>query len=99
MEGYNYPIRRIFQAGALSRDAVRWHDQGCLIWALQNAGFNSSILRPKQWNCCVKHSRLSSWTINPVSDDDEICKWLETARRAEPDAKIVHWNGHAVPWG
>ena len=99
LEGYNYPIRRIFQAGALSRDAVRWHDQGCLIWALQNAGFNSSILRPKQWNCCVKHSRLSGWTINPVSDDDEICKWLETARRAEPDAKIVHWNGHAVPWG
>jgi hypothetical protein len=98
LEGYNYPIRRIFQAGALSRDAVRWHDQGCLIWALQNAGFNSSILRPKQWNCCVKHSRLSGWTIDPCSDDADICRWLKNARQHEPDAKIVHWNGHTVPW-
>ena len=98
LEGYNYPIRRIFQAGALSRDAIRWHDQGCLIWALQNACFNSSILRPKQWNCCVKHSHLSGWTIDPRSDDADICRWLKNARQHESDAKIVHWNGHSVPW-
>ena len=98
LEGYNYPIRRIFQARALSRDSVSWHDQGCLIWALQNAGFNSSILRPKQWNCCVKNSSLSGWKIDPSSDDVTICKWLKDARQHESDAKIVHWNGHTVPW-
>ena len=40
-----------FRGQSLPRETVRWHDQGCLIWALQNAG----ILHPSRssMNLCV----------------------------------------------
>ena len=98
LEGYTHPIRCIFEGRSLARDAVRWHDQGCLIWALQNAGYDASILKPKRWNLCVKHSSLAGWRIKPDSDDDGIRAWLDQARSEEHRANIVHWNGHAVPW-
>ena len=98
LEGYTHPIRCIFQGRTLVRDAVRWHDQGCLIWALQNAGYDSSVLRAKRWNLCVKHSALMGLRIDATSSDDAIRLWLEQARSLEQRAKIVHWNGHPVPW-
>ena len=81
-------------------DVVRWHDQGCLIWALQNAGYDSSILQNKHWNLCVKNSKLSGIsTIDAQASDDDLVAWLKKVRSLEPSANIVHWNGHAVPWG
>ena len=99
LEAYTHPIRCIFQGQSLPRETVRWHDQGCLIWALQNAGYNSSILQDRRWNLCVKHSSLSG--IQPLDQnagDPVLIDWLEKARALESEAYIVHWNGHPVPW-
>ena len=98
LEGYTHPIRCIFQGRSLAPDQVRWHDQGCLIWALQNAGYGPDILQSKRWNLCVKHSALAGLRIEPSADDAAINHWLQQARRLETRARIVHWNGHAVPW-
>ena len=98
LEAYNHPVRCIFQGLSLDRDLVRWHDQGCLIWALQNAGYDASILQSRRWNLCVRHSGLAGMTIDRSSNDAEIQSWLEQARQREPNANIVHWNGHRVPW-
>ena len=98
LEAYNHPVRCIFEGRSLERDLVRWHDQGCLIWALQNAGYDSSLLQNRGWNLCVRHSGLAGLKIDPNSDDAQIQAWLERARALEPEARIVHWNGHTVPW-
>ena len=91
-------MRCIFQGRSLNRDLVRWHDQGCLIWALQNAGYDASILQNRRWNLCVRHSGLAGLKIDNASSDAEIQAWLDRARAVEPNANIVHWNGHTVPW-
>ena len=99
LEAYTHPIRCIFQGQSVPREAVRWHDQGCLIWALQNAGHNSSLLQDPRWNLCVKHSALSALHhLDRQAEDPVLIDWLEQARGMEPDACIVHWNGHPVPW-
>lgn len=99
LEAYTYPIRCIFQGRSIPIDAVRWHDQGCLIWALQNAGYDSSILQDKRWNLCVKHSGLKGIkSLNCQAADHELIALLEQARSLESEACVVHWNGHAVPW-
>ena len=99
LEAYTHPIRCIFQGKSLSRDAVRWHDQGCLIWALQNAGYTSSILQDRRWNLCIKHSFLRALHhLDRQAEDPVLIEWLEQARALESEACIVHWNGHPVPW-
>ena len=99
LEAYTHPIRCIFQAKSIPREAVRWHDQGCLIWALQNAGYNSSILQDRRWNLCVKHSPIIGMKpLDRHAADHELIDWLESARSLETEAFIVHWNGHSVPW-
>ena len=98
LEAYNHPVRCIFQGKSLNRELVRWHDQGCLIWALQNAGYDTSILQHRRWNLCVRHSGLAGLKVDPSSSDLEIQAWLDHARSLEPKANIVHWNGHTVPW-
>lgn len=99
LEAYTHPIRCIFQGKSIPRDSVRWHDQGCLIWALQNAGFDSSILQDRRWNLCVKHTSLAGMDLlSHHASDHELIDWLNQARSFESDAFIVHWNGHVVPW-
>ena len=99
LEAYTHPIRCIFQGKSLPREAVSWHDQGCLIWALQNAGYNSSMLQDRRWNLCVKHSSLSGiHHLDQQAGDPVLIDWLEQARALESEAYIVHWNGHPVPW-
>ena len=51
-----------------------------------------------RWNLCVKHSALAGLSIDSESQDSDIIAWLDRARELESDAKIVHWNGHRVPW-
>ena len=74
LEGYIYPIRCIFQGKSIPSDVVRWHDQGCLIWALQNAGYDSSILQNKHWNLCGKNSKLSG--ISTMTPRHPMTTWL-----------------------
>jgi hypothetical protein len=98
LEAYQFPIRQLFLRGALPRDAVRWHDQGALIWALQQAGHDDRLLRPRRFNLCVRHSALVAERIDPAADDAALEAWIGNARRLETKAALVHWNGHPVPW-
>lgn len=98
LEAYQFPIRQVFLRGALPREAVRWHDQGALIWALQQAGYDDRLLRPRRFNLCVQHSALRGQRIAGDADDDTLRAWIAEARERERDAATVHWNGHPVPW-
>jgi hypothetical protein len=98
LEAYQFPIRQVFLRGALPREAVRWHDQGALIWALQQAGYDDRLLRPRRFNLCVQHSALRGQRIAADADDDTLRAWIAEARELERDAATVHWNGHPVPW-
>lgn len=98
LEAYQFPIRQVFLRGALPREAVRWHDQGALIWALQQAGYGDHLLRPRRFNLCVRHSALAAERVDPAADDATLEAWIENARRLETEAALVHWNGHPVPW-
>ena len=73
---------------------MRWHDQGCLIWALQNAGYNSSILQDRRWNLCVKNSSLSGiHHLDQQAGDPVLIDWLEQARALESEACIaLEWS-------
>ncbi|HET9393876.1 MAG TPA: hypothetical protein VFO29_10215 [Candidatus Rubrimentiphilum sp.] len=72
--------------------ALRWHDQGALIWAIQSLGLEDRVLGDARWNLCVDH-------VNGAPDllqwDDQLAARL---REALPDVGIVHWNGRPVPW-
>lgn len=98
LEAYQFPIRQVFLRGALPREAVRWHDQGCLIWALQQAGYDDRLLRPRRFNLCVQHSALRDQRIAADASDAELLAWIAQARDLEREAATVHWNGHPVPW-
>ncbi len=98
LEAYQFPIRQVFLRGVLPREAVRWHDQGALIWALQQAGYDDRLLRPRRFNLCVQHSALLGQRIAADADDDHLRAWIAQARQLEGEAATVHWNGHPVPW-
>jgi hypothetical protein len=98
LEAYQFPIRQIFLRGALPRDAVRWHDQGALIWALQQAGHDDRLLRPRRWNLCVAHTALKDLRLDPQAEDSALQAWIEQLRSLEKEAAVVHWNGCPLPW-
>jgi hypothetical protein len=98
LEAYQFPIRQVFLRGALPREAVRWHDQGSLIWALQQAGYDDQLLQPRRFNLCVRHSALHDQRIAADASDAELLAWISQARDLEREAATVHWNGHPVPW-
>lgn len=74
------------------RDAISWHDQGALIWAIQSLGLEHRMLSTSLYNLCV----------NNVDVPVEMLKWddglLERLRVALPDVRILHWNGRKAPW-
>jgi hypothetical protein len=74
------------------RDAISWHDQGALIWAIQSCGLEHRVAPTADWNLCVRNTPLAS---QPIAWDD---KFIETARATVANAAIVHWNGHPPPW-
>lgn len=98
LEAYQFPIRQVFLRGAVPREAVRWHDQGSLIWALQQAGYDDRLLLPSRFNLCVRHSALAEQRIAAAASDAELLAWIDQARDLERQAATVHWNGHPVPW-
>jgi len=71
------------------RKAISWHDQGCLIWAVQNAGAQARVLSDTKWNLCAKHSAHTG----TFSNSTRLNKQLQ---HAYPDACIVHWNGYTL---
>lgn len=91
LAAYRYPILRACHDLAV-RDAIAWHDQGALIWAIQKTGMEPRVLDTLAFNMCVKHTGLLN---TPLSWRPDIA--VELAERV-PDACVVHWNGHRVPW-
>jgi hypothetical protein len=86
------PIR-VARTDLAVRDAISWHDQGALIWAIQNTANEHRMLQDIRWNLCVRHSPavLRKSYVWGKSVIDEL-------RADEPSANLLHWNGYPVPW-
>jgi hypothetical protein len=71
------------------RQAISWHDQGCLIWAVQNSGMYERVLKDTRWNLCARHSvKEMNYSLDENLNDQ--------LREAYPAANIVHWNGYSL---
>ena len=92
LAGYQYPIRRAFENADI-KAAVAWHDQGCLIWAIQRHGLQDRVLKTTDWNRCVLLTEAKGAAI-PWDEAG-----LARLRDLLPNVNILHWNGAAVPWG
>jgi hypothetical protein len=73
------------------RDAIAWHDQGALIWAIQALGLEHRV-SSSLWNTPVGHAGLPPELL---AWDDGL---LDRLRAALPEVKILHWNGRPMPW-
>ena len=91
LEAYTLPVVRATEDPAV-RDAISWHDQGALIWAIQACGLEHRVASTDEWNLCVDNTPL---VHEPVPWNDA---FLDAARALVPTAKIVHWNGRSPPW-
>jgi hypothetical protein len=74
------------------RDAIAWHDQGALMWAIQSLGLEHRVLSSPLWNLGVDNASLPPDTLRW---DDHL---VDRLRAALPDVRILHWNGRPVPW-
>jgi hypothetical protein len=91
LDAYIYPIDRACK-DAKVREAIAWHDQGALIWAIQKTGMEHRVLKTTRWNLCAIHTKLVQ---QPVAWNDD---FLANVRAQVPDADLIHWNGVSVPW-
>ncbi|HEY0382967.1 MAG TPA: hypothetical protein VGC72_12290 [Candidatus Elarobacter sp.] len=91
LEAYIVPVAAAARDRAV-RDAISWHDQGALIWAIQSLGLEHRVLDSWMWNLCVDHARVSAETL---AWDDRL---VERLRVALPEVRILHWNGRKAPW-
>ncbi|HET6344844.1 MAG TPA: hypothetical protein VFH51_07915, partial [Myxococcota bacterium] len=73
-------------------EAIAWHDQGALIWAIQSRGLEDRVLESPLWNLCVDHVRLPE---DALRWDDGFCNRL---REVLPDVRLLHWNGSTPFW-
>jgi hypothetical protein len=73
-------------------DAVSWHDQGALIWAIQALSLEGRVLGSSRWNLAIDNVALPPETL---AWDDGLTDRL---RSALPDVGLVHWNGRPLPW-
>ena len=92
LEAYQYPIREAAERLSV-REAISWHDQGALIWAIQNTGMEHRVLDTWTYNLCARHTAVMGKTF--IWNRDVIA-WL---RDEVPEACLLHWNGLPVPWG
>ncbi|HEV2740328.1 MAG TPA: hypothetical protein VGU66_17350 [Candidatus Elarobacter sp.] len=91
LEAYIAPVAAAARDESV-RDAIAWHDQGALIWAIQSMGLEHRVLKTPMWNLCVDRARVSAETL--AWDVDLVGR----LRAALPDVKILHWNGRKAPW-
>jgi hypothetical protein len=85
----------VVAAAARSRavmNAISWHDQGALIWAIQRLGLEHRVLDSDLWNLCVDRAGLPA---RHLRWDRELCDRL---RARLPDVRLLHWNGRPTPW-
>jgi hypothetical protein len=74
------------------RDAIAWHDQGALIWAIQSLGLEDRVLKSPLWNLSVEHAGVDEASL---AWDDGL---VERLRAMLPEVRLLHWNGLPVPW-
>ncbi len=91
IEAYIEPVARAINDPD-ARQAISWHDQGALIWAIQSCGLEDRVARSNKWNLCADHTEIAE---RPILWDDG---FLEAVRAAVPYANILHWNGRRPPW-
>jgi hypothetical protein len=91
LAAYVFPVAAAARDRAVM-DAIAWHDQGALIWAIQSLGLEHRVLASALWNLCVDRAGVAP----------EILHWddglLERARAALPNVRVLHWNGRPAPW-
>lgn len=91
IDAYIYPVERALDDSGV-RDAISWHDQGALIWAIQSCGLEHRVLNTSRWNLCADHVPLAKRAV-PWGDG-----FLEGLRSALPEVNVLHWNGCTPPW-
>jgi hypothetical protein len=91
IDAYLLPVERAIDDKRI-RDAITWHDQGALIWAIQHCGLEHCVASTPSWNLCVDNTPIAHRSI-PWAED-----FLGTVRREVPAAHVVHWNGNEPPW-
>lgn len=91
LAAYVHPVAAAVRDRAV-RDAISWHDQGALIWAIQSLGLEHRVLASPLWNLCVAHAAV---TEEMLAWDDGV---VERLRNALSDVRILHWNGRRPPW-
>jgi hypothetical protein len=92
LDAYIRPIAAAASDPAVM-NAISWHDQGALIWAIQSLGMEDRVLQSSRWNLCVDHIKLAP----------ELMVWdagiRDRLRKALPEVALLHWNGRPPPWG
>jgi len=83
---YRYPVLQAARDPQV-KTAIRWHDQGSLIWAIQKAGCEHRVLESYDWNLCAE------WIDDPNKPYAPNADLLDTLRNDYPSTNIVHWNG------
>lgn len=91
LEAYIAPVAAAARNRAVL-EAIAWHDQGALIWAIQSLGLEHRVLDTPLWNLCVDRADVPA---DALRWDDGL---LERVRAALPHVKILHWNGRKAPW-
>lgn len=91
LEAYIVPVAAAAR-DPLVRDAIAWHDQGALIWAIQSLGLEHRVLDTPMWNLCVDRAPVPAETL---AWNDGL---VERLRAALPEVKLLHWNGRKAPW-
>jgi hypothetical protein len=91
LDYYGYAVKRAFEDEDIM-DAISWHDQGALIWAIYKSGLEKNIVKTWKWNLCVKNTKIANnkyeWGITVI----------DKLKEDVLEANLIHWNGHKVPW-
>jgi hypothetical protein len=91
IDAYTLPVARAVDDVDV-REAISWHDQGALIWAIQCCGLEARVVGTTDWNLCVDHTSIAQ---RPIPWD---AFFLDGVRAAVPNANVLHWNGNEPPW-
>lgn len=91
LDAYIRPVAAAARDRAV-REAIAWHDQGALIWAIQSLGLEDRVLPSPMWNLCVDNVSVPAETL--AWDDGLVAR----LRASLPDVRILHWNGRKAPW-
>jgi len=91
LQAYAHMVERASEDPVI-RGLISWHDQGCLIWAIQKTGAGDRVLNTFNWNLCADNTPINGNTVAYGPG------FIDAVRKLVPGAAIVHWNGCPSPW-